>query len=134
MDRLIHLPYLFFDPVQFMVQLLMGLAGSLSPVVSEMDPWNGYLIYNRTSIDQTITLDPSGGPTDFGCKTIEKNGWLMTLEASAGIYSDLHNRIGLLETAEDGIDWRDNPEISSPGDGVSLFFKNSEDDKNIEII
>ena len=57
----------------------------------------------------------------------------MTLEASAGIYSDLHNKIGSLETAEDGIDWRDNPEISSPGDGVSLFFKNSEDDKNIEI-
>ena len=57
----------------------------------------------------------------------------MTLEASAGVYGDLHNRIGLFETAEDGIDWHDNPEISSPGDGVSLFFKNSDDDKNREI-
>ena len=122
------------DPVQFYGPITYGISGEAwSPVVSEMDPWNGYLIYNRTSSDQTITLDPSGGQQTVVAKIVEENGWLMTLEASAGVYGDLHNRIGLLETAEDGIDWRDNPEISSPGDGVSLFFKNSEDDKNREI-
>ena len=122
------------DPVQFYGPITYGISGEAwSPVVSEMDPWNGYLIYNRTSSDQTITLDPSGGQQTVIAKIVEENGWLMTLEVSAGVYSDLHNRIGSLETAEDGIDWRDNPEISSPGDGVSLFFKNSDDDKNREI-
>ena len=42
---------------------------------------------------------------------------------SSGTHGDHINTLGALETAEDALEWHDNPEIRSPGTGVSLFFK-----------
>jgi hypothetical protein len=47
----------------------------------------------------------------------------MSLSVDDGVHADHFNTFGSLETAEDDLEWHDNPEIRSPGLGVSLFFK-----------
>jgi len=112
------------DQVQFYGPLTYGISGeSWSPVVTELDPWNGYLIYNRMSTEQVITLDPSINSSTAVARVVEENGWLMSLSVSAGDHADHINSFGALESADDALEWHDNPEIRSPGPGVSLFFK-----------
>ena len=112
------------DQVQFYGPLTYGLSGeNWSPVVSELDPWNGYVVYNRTSGQQTITLDPSISSSTTVARQVDENGWIMSLSVDDGVHADHFNTFGSLETAEDDLEWHDNPEIRSPGPGVSLFFK-----------
>ena len=54
---------------------------------------------------------------------MEESGWLVSLDLSSGTHGDHINTLGALETAEDALEWHDNPEIRSPGTGVSLFFR-----------
>jgi hypothetical protein len=54
---------------------------------------------------------------------VDENGWIMSLSVDDGVHADHFNTFGSLETAEDDLEWHDNPEIRSPGPGVSLFFK-----------
>jgi hypothetical protein len=122
------------DQVQFYGPLTYGISGeNWSPVVSELDPWNGYVVYNRTSGQQTITLDPSASTGTAVSRVVDENGWLISLSVHAGEFADHINTFGALETADDAIEWHDNPEIRSPGDGVSLFFKMEEDVPDLEI-
>ena len=112
------------DQVQFYGPLTYGISGeSWSPVVTELDPWNGYVVYNRMSTDQIITLDPSIGSGTTVARKVEESGWLVSLDLSSGTHGDHINTLGALETAEDALEWHDNPEIRSPGTGVSLFFR-----------
>ena len=72
------------DQVQFYGPLTYGISGeSWSPVVTELDPWNGYLIYNRMSTEQVITLDPSINSSTAVARVVEENGWLMSLSVMA---------------------------------------------------
>ena len=128
--NLIGSPYPFslplvLDPVQFYGPIAYGLAAEeWSNVVSEMDPWNGYAVYNRTSNDLNISLDPAGCDTVPLARTLdEEEGWLMTLQARGNEYQDRFNTIGALSGAHDQLDWHDNPEIRAPEQFVSLFFK-----------
>jgi len=117
------------DPVQFYGPLTYGLSGeSWSPEVTELDPWNGYVVYNRTSSSQTVTLDPSVTSAGLAARVDDQEeGWLISLMASAGEYTDPINTFGALETADNGLDWHDNPEITSPGKTLSLFFEMEDD-------
>ena len=128
--NLIGSPYSFslplvLDPVQFYGPITYGVeAEEWSNVVSEMDPWNGYAVYNRTSNDLNISLDPAGCDTVPLARTLdEEEGWLMTLQARGNDYQDSFNMIGALSGAHDQLDWHDNPEIRAPERFVSLFFK-----------
>jgi len=115
---------LSLDQVQFYGPLTFGLSGeSWSPVVTELDPWNGYVVYNRTSSDQTITLNPiSSGQALAARVTNNENGWLIQMSAASGIYKDSYNLIGQLESASNDLDWHDNPEFLSPGNYLSVAF------------
>jgi hypothetical protein len=127
--NLIGSPYSFsltlvLDPVQFYGPIAYGVeADEWSRVVSEMDPWNGYAVYNRTSNDLNISLDPAGCDTVPLARPLEEEGWLMTLQARGDEYQDRFNTIGALSGAHDQLDWHDNPEIRAPERFVSLFFK-----------
>ena len=115
---------LSLDQVQFYGPLTYGLSGeSWSPVLTELDPWNGYVVYNRTSSDQTITLNPiSSGQALAARVTNNENGWLIQMSAASGIYKDNHNLFGQLESASNDLDWHDNPELLSPGNYLSMAF------------
>jgi hypothetical protein len=92
-------------------------------VLSELDPWNGYVVYNRTASDKTIVLDPGSAGAGLAARSLAKEeGWLMTLQVSTEEYQDRFNTIGALSGAHDDRDWHDNPEITTPGRSVSLFF------------
>ena len=121
---------LSLDQVQFYGPITYGLSGEdWSNVVTELDPWNGYAVYNRTASDQTITLDPLFNGGARLARTSEEAGWQLMLSARAGDYQDTYNYVGCLETAENGLDWHDNPEMISPGNHLSLSFKIPGDDR-----
>jgi len=134
--NLIGSPYSFslplvLDPVQFYGPIAYGVeAEEWSSVVSEMDSWNGYAVYNRTSNDLNISLDPTGCDTIPLARTLdEEEGWLMTLQARGNDYQDSFNMIGALSGAHDQLDWHDNPEIRAPERFVSLFFRIPDEDQ-----
>ncbi|MDG2398326.1 MAG: leucine-rich repeat domain-containing protein, partial [Candidatus Marinimicrobia bacterium] len=116
---------LSLDQVQFYGPITYGLSGeNWSSVVTELDPWNGYAVYNRTASDKTIVLDPGSAGAGLAARSLAKEeGWLMTLQVSAEEYQDRFNTIGALSSAHDERDWHDNPEITAPGKSVSLSFK-----------
>jgi len=98
-------------------------------VVSELDPWNGYAVYNRTSGNLVITLDPTVTGTARLARTLEEEGWLMTLQVKGDEYQDRFNTIGALSGAHDQLDWHDNPEIRAPERFVSLSFRIPDEDQ-----
>ena len=120
---------LFYGPISY------GLTSeSWSSVVNQLNPWNGYAVYNRTASNKTITIDPKGSiGAARSARTIGEQGWSMNLQAIAGPYRDQYNTIGVLLNAKDDLDWNDNPEIRAPGSSVSLFFNISETDKQHDL-
>ncbi len=118
------------DQVQFYGPITYGLAAEeWSSIVNELDPWNGYAVYNRTSNDQTITLNPTVSSAGLVARVVDQEeGWLISLRVSADEYQDRFNTIGALETADNGLEWHDNPEITAPGKSVSLSFKIPDDE------
>ena len=109
---------LFYGPVSYGVG-----SESWTNVQTELAPWLGYALYNRTSNDQTITLDPIVSSTGSFARTLAKDGWIMNLNVSAGEYEDTFNELGRIVGAEYGLDYHDNPEILSPGKYLSLGFR-----------
>ncbi|HIB04677.1 MAG TPA: T9SS type A sorting domain-containing protein, partial [Candidatus Marinimicrobia bacterium] len=118
------------DQVQFYGPITYGLAAEeWSSIVNELDPWNGYVVYNRTASDQTITLDPTVSSAGLAARVVDQEeGWLISLRVSADEYQDRFNTFGALETADNGLEWHDNPEITAPGKSVSLSFKIPDDE------
>jgi hypothetical protein len=115
---------LALDQFQFYGPITYGLSGeSWSTVVTELDPWNGYAVYNRTASDKTIVLDPGSAGAGLAARvTNNENGWLVQMSAASGIYKDSHNIFGQLESASNDLDWHDNPELLSPGNYLSVAF------------
>jgi hypothetical protein len=115
---------LALDQVQFYGPITYGLSGeNWSSVVTELDPWNGYAVYNRTASDKTIVLDPGSAGAGLAARvTNNENGWLIQMSAASGIYKDSHNIFGQLESASNDLDWHDNPELLSPGNYLSMAF------------
>jgi len=127
--NLIGSPYSFpvdlvVDQNQFYGPVAYGLSGeSWSEVTVELRPWSGYALYNRTTGDQTLVIDPIGSTTGMLARQEAlTEGWFGNLEAYAGDFSDRHNKFGQLTTAEDGVDHHDNPEIVAPEAYLSITF------------
>ena len=127
--NLIGSPYSFpvdlvVDQGQFYGPVAYGLSGeSWSDVTAELRPWSGYALYNRTTSNQTVFIDPVGSTTGMLARQEENtDGWFGNLEAQAGDFADKHNKFGQLTTAEDGVDHHDNPEIVAPEAYLSITF------------
>jgi len=127
--NLIGSPYSFpvdliVDQGQFYGPVAYGLSGeSWSDVTAELRPWSGYALYNRTTGDQTVFIDPVISTTGMLARQEENtDGWVGNLEAQAGDFADRHNKFGQLTTAEDGVDHHDNPEIVAPEAYLSITF------------
>jgi hypothetical protein len=108
---------LFYGPVTY------GVSGeSWTDVQTKLIPWSGYALYNRTANNQAVTLDPIASTNGTLARTVQKEGWLMNLAVSAGVYADHFNQLGRIIGAEDGLDYFDNPELLPPGEYLSLVF------------
>ena len=53
-----------------------------------------YVVYNRMSTDQIITLDPSIGSGTTVARKVEESGWLVSLDLSSGTHGDHINTLG----------------------------------------
>jgi hypothetical protein len=113
---------LFHGPISY------GLGSEgWSDLISELSPWGGYAIYNRTTSDKTLIVDPtaSGGST-ARLSDIGADGWLIQLKATAGDYTDEANYVGRLSDATDQLDSYDNPEPPYIDGYVSLAMERPE--------
>jgi hypothetical protein len=91
--------------------------------VTTLQPWGGYALYNRTGAEQTVLIDPAQGSGGLAARVNDQEeGWLISLGVSADEYQDRFNTFGALETADNGLEWHDNPEITAPGRSISLAF------------
>jgi hypothetical protein len=108
---------LFYGPITYGVS-----AESWTDVQTELIPWSGYALYNRTSNDQTVTLNPIASTSGTLARTVQKEGWLMNLAVTAGVYADHFNQLGRIIGAEEGLDHYDNPELLPPDAYLSLAF------------
>ncbi|UCD39190.1 MAG: T9SS type A sorting domain-containing protein, partial [Fidelibacterota bacterium] len=109
-----------------------GGAEDWSGVLSELTPWSGYVVYNRSDTEtRSITL--SGEPPSAAAKQAKKmlakaaenqpEGWLMDLHVAGRTYADMHNAIGRLAGASEELDHFDNPEIPYVDGFVSLAME-----------
>jgi len=107
----------FFGPITY------AIAGEAwTAVETELVPWNGYAVYNRTADDQIIIIDPLSDSGLMNARMEVEYDWSVQLIASSGNYSDRINHFGSIAEAELGLDIYDNPEIRSPGDYISLSY------------
>jgi phosphodiesterase/alkaline phosphatase D-like protein len=94
-----------------------------------MDPWGGYIVYNRTSSVQilTLTAEPGGGVSkEILAKAAAAEppvGWVLELQAEGRTYHDRMNAIGRLDGALEGLDHYDNPEPPYVDGYVSLAME-----------
>jgi len=96
-----------------------------SGVVTTLKPWGGYAVYNRNSANATITILPDDPSSSLiAAKAEEENGWILNLKAQSGDYADRNNRLGALESAEDGLDHHDNPALIPPGRHIFMTYTN----------
>ncbi|NOZ76051.1 MAG: DUF1573 domain-containing protein, partial [FCB group bacterium] len=109
---------LFYGPITY-GQNGEGWTGE----ITVLKPWNGYAVYNKTGNDQTILIDPMPQSGMLAKKQIE-DGWILNLSATAGEFTDRVNPLGCLESAKDGMDYHDNPELLAPGNYLSLTYTN----------
>tara|TARA_B110000438_G_scaffold14259_1_gene13695 strand:- start:215 stop:9274 length:9060 start_codon:yes stop_codon:yes gene_type:complete len=133
-------PYSFeinisLDQEQFYGPITYGLAAEAwSSVVTVLDPWNGYAVYNRTTNNQTITLDPTVSSGSLAARVSnQEKGWLISLAVKTNEFQDRFNTFGALETADNGLEWHDNPEITAPGRSISLAFLLPEEERNLTV-
>ncbi|UCH62827.1 MAG: leucine-rich repeat domain-containing protein [Fidelibacterota bacterium] len=116
----------YYGPITFTGSdtALTGWTG----IRSELVPWGGYAVYNRTGDDQTVTLSAEPGlvvSKDLLAKGIadQPDGWLLQLRAEGKTYADVANTVGRLAGATEQLDYFDNPEPPYIGGFISLAME-----------
>ena len=101
-------------------------------VETELEPWGGYAVFNRTDFSETVTLKPAESSMSLS-RSIEAplDGWELNLSAYGEIYGDRHNTIGRLSGSLEQYDFRDNPEPPYLGGYVSLVMPRDDWSDNI---
>ena len=98
---------------------------SIGQVQTSFQPWGGYIVYNNTDQNQTLTMSPAGLGKSLLAKTDESiSGWLVTLKAEGAFYYDGGNVVGRLADALDGLDRFDHPEPPVMEYYLSIVAKN----------
>ena len=98
-----------------------------SDVVTQFQPWAGYIIKNLTSEDQVIVLRPlasAGADSSLKRELAGKDkGWSVNLSALSGKAGDLYNRLGREPGAYEGVGPFDHAEPPIMPEGISLSFR-----------
>jgi hypothetical protein len=139
--NLIGTPYCFRTPillndVDFWGPLTYTGSG-WTGVVSSMDPWGGYAVYNNTSTTQILTL--TGEPDRGVSKELlakaaaaePPSGWVLELGAVGQRYDDRVNTIGRLDGAREELDHYDHPEPPYVDGYVSLAMARPDWNSNL---
>ena len=110
-------PNKFYGPFGYSVTAQQGW----SSVVNTMDPWGGYVIYNKTGAPALLDLKVTPS-SQLAKKRKDEHidGWKMNLQVASNKFMDHANYIGRSRTAKEGIDSNDNPDLKSPGGFISL--------------
>ncbi len=125
----IQLPSQFWGPLTY--RLDSGSGKDQWQEVSQLRPWEGYAIQNKTSSLEVISL--SGIPVQGAAKAMLAKGdqaapagWLLHLDVVGDTYADGLNRIGRLEGASEELDYFDHPEPPYIDGFVSLAMERPE--------
>lgn len=87
---------------------------------SQMLPWGGYAVYNKTSSNQILTLDPLGNSSSSSSKP--EHGWQLQISALGNTHLDVNNMIGSFSNTSDLVDQFDRPEPPLVEKAVSIYF------------
>jgi len=88
---------------------------------TQLKPWAGYGIYNRTSFTQTVTIKPIQTAVQLAREKEDSDeGWQMRLMARGATYADPGNMIGRVKGAQEELDKFDNPEPPIMPEYVSM--------------
>jgi ligand-binding sensor domain-containing protein len=100
-----------------------GLIEPYSYNISTLEPWRGYFVYNRTSSNIVIQVPPFQSiPKTAGPREFADNEFILKVHAR-GIDSKLRTSrttVGMLNSAQDGIDDNDYYEAPPIGDYLQL--------------
>jgi hypothetical protein len=126
-------------PIKYTGDHYIGIA-QVSPhdgtTFTELQPWDGYWVYNSSTAVETLTVSPSRSlsKTKGGNKMVNsprvQDGWKINFSAQAGKYSDVYNYIGAAEDASDFEDRYDLPELPVIGDYVSVSYDHAHENGN----
>jgi len=106
---------LFYGPLHYGMHNGEGW----SDVETELKPWGGYIIYNKTHRQQTIDLQPLEAIESLQKMTSQRSpagsigsgmGWKLQIIAKGNTYTDVANYIGRMADAHEQLDYLDNPE------------------------
>ena len=110
-------PNKFYGPFEYSVTGQEGWSSQ----VNTMDPWGGYVIYNKTGAPALLDLKVTqSSQLSKKRKDEHLDGWKMNLQVASRKYMDHANYIGRSSTAKEGLDLNDNPDLKSPGGFISL--------------
>ena len=118
-----HSVNISIDPNKFYGPFKYNFTGQQgwSSEVNTMDPWGGYVIYNKTGTPALLDLKVTQSAKLAKKREDEQiDGWKMNLSVTSKKYMDHANYIGRSRTAKEGLDFNDNPDLKSPGGFISL--------------
>jgi len=124
-------------PIKYTGDHYIGI-GQVAPddgtAFTELQPWDGYWVYNGTGAVATLTVSPSRSLSKGTGKTVHaqeiQSGWKINFSAQAGKYSDVYNYVGTAADASDFEDRYDLPELPVIGDYVSVSFDHVHENGN----
>tara|TARA_B100000686_G_C16647969_1_gene893903 strand:- start:284 stop:1267 length:984 start_codon:yes stop_codon:yes gene_type:complete len=88
---------------------------------TELRPWGGYAVFNKSDSIETVLLKPVAISTPLSREIEpELDGWELKIRASGETYVDPNNSIGRIAGSLEQYDFRDNPEPPYLGGYVSL--------------
>ena len=121
------------DETNFYGPLTYGRTGEgWSSPVTELQPWGGYVIYNRSRKQKDLVLTPVQIPSEVTRQNVTlPDGWKLNIGAYGKTYIDPGNAIGRLSGSLEDLDFRDNPEPPYMGGYVSLVMPRDDWKNNI---
>jgi len=119
---------LSLDQADYYGPITYGLIGEgWKNINNSLLPWGGYVVYNKGSAPETITLNPAKiFQTLAREQETAPDGWKLNIGAYGKTYIDPGNAIGRLSGSSEELDYRDNPEPPYMGGYVSVVMPRSE--------
>ena len=115
---------LSLDQADYYGPITYGLVGEgWKNVNNSLLPWGGYVVYNKGSAPETITLNPIKTFQTLARKNVTvPDGWKLNIGAYGETYVDPGNAVGRLSGSLEELDFRDNPEPPYMGGYVSVVM------------